>query len=62
MTKINVINGGARPHLARPEGGQGAGRAAPPKLVLEGVDKAAADKAKEALEGVSATVSVSVSL
>ena len=31
---------------------------AAPKPVLEGVDKAAADKAKEALEGAGATVSV----
>ncbi|HRD61620.1 MAG TPA: 50S ribosomal protein L7/L12, partial [Nocardioides sp.] len=31
---------------------------AAPKPVLEGVDKAAADKAKEALEGAGATVTV----
>ncbi len=31
---------------------------AAPKTILEGVDKAAADKAKEALEGAGATVTV----
>ncbi len=31
---------------------------AAPKAILEGVDKAAADKAKEALEGAGATVTV----
>jgi large subunit ribosomal protein L7/L12 len=49
--------GGARPHQPRPEGGQGLVEAAP-KAVLEKVDKAAAEKAKEALEGAGATVSV----
>ena len=49
--------GGARAHLPRPEGGQGPRRGRP-QGVLEKVTKEAAEKAKEALEGAGATVTL----
>ena len=49
--------GGACAHQPGSEGGQGPGRGCP-KPVLEKVNKETADKAKEALEGAGATVTL----